>query len=200
MPSAQCPQCARPVTSGSDRFCTSCGSPLSWVELPAAGSGEASLACPSCGAPNPTSRLLCRRCGGLLEPARAPLPASLAPGAPWRWRAPLVLLAIAAVGAAAAAMLGAALKSGGVLSPPAPSVATTGAAAPRALVKLDPHSISASASSQLPPEDKVTYWIGNTLDGDLRTAWNSHGAVDGSGIGQTMTYRFPRRCTWPASP
>jgi hypothetical protein len=57
-------------------------------------------------------------------------------------------------------------------------------------VKLDPRSISASASSELPPADTVTYSIRNTLDGDTQTAWNSHGAVDGSGVGETLTYRF----------
>ncbi len=196
MSSAQCPQCASPVTTGSDRFCTSCGSALSWVEQPADGGGGTtsapSFACPACREPNPASRLLCQRCGALLEPAQAPLPALLAPGAPWRWRALLVLLAIVAVGAAAAAMLGAALRSDGRLSPsPAPSVATTArAAAAPAPVKLDPRSISASASSELPADGSVTYWIRNTLDGDTRTAWNSHGAVDGSGVGETLTYRF----------
>jgi Nicotine adenine dinucleotide glycohydrolase (NADase)/Double zinc ribbon len=195
MSSAQCPQCARPVTTSSDKFCTSCGSALSWVELPADGGGRTtgapSFACPACRELNPASRLLCQRCGALLEPAQAPLPASLAPGAPWRWRAPLLLLAIAAVAALAAAMLGAALKSDGRLSLSAPSVPTTArAAAAPAPVKLDPRSISASASSELPPADTVTYSIRNTLDGNRRTAWNNHSAVDGSGIGETLTYRF----------
>jgi hypothetical protein len=89
--------------------------------------------------------------------------------------------------------LGAALKSDGRLSPSAPSVPTTprSAAAP-APVRVDPRSISASASSELPPVGGVTYSIRNTLDGDTRTAWNSHGAVDGSGVGETLTYRFSR--------
>ena len=196
MSSAQCPQCASPVATGSDKFCTSCGSALSWVEQPTdeddGTSGGPGLACAACREPNPASRLLCQRCGALLEPPQAPLPALLAPGASWRWRAPLVLLAIAAVGAAAAAVLGAALRSDGRLSPPpAPPVPTTAhAAAAPAPVRVDPRSISASASSEHPPADKVTYWIRNTLDGDTRTAWNSYGAVDGSGVGQTLTYRF----------
>jgi hypothetical protein len=197
MSSAQCPQCASPVTTGSDRFCTSCGSALSWDEqLARDGSWTTAgpiFACPACREPNPASRLLCQHCGTLLEPAQAPLPASLAPGAPWRWRAPLMLLAIAAVAAAAAAMLGAALKSDGRLSPAAPSVPTTAlAAAAPAPAKVDPRSISASASSESPPADPVTYSIRNTLDGDTRTAWNSHGAVDGNGVGETLTYRFSR--------
>ena len=197
MSSAQCPQCASPVTTGSDKFCTSCGSALSWDEQPAdEGGGTAggpSFACPACREPNPASRLLCQRCGALLEPAQAPLPASLASGAPWRWRAPLVLLAIAAVGAVAAAVLGAALRSDGRLSPSAPSVPTTArAAAAPAPVRVDPRTISASASSELPPADSVTYSIRNTLDGNSRTAWNNHSAVAGSGVGETLTYRFPR--------
>jgi hypothetical protein len=89
-------------------------------------------------------------------------------------------------------MLGAALKSDGRLSLSAPSVPTTArAAAAPAPVKLDPRSISASASSELPPADNVTYSIRNTLDGDTRTAWNNHSAVRGSGVGETLTYRFP---------
>ncbi len=197
MSSAQCPQCAGPVIRGSDKFCTSCGAALPWDEQPAdEGGGTTSgpiFACPECREPNPATRLLCQHCGALLEPAQPPLPASLAPGAPWRWRAPLILLAIAAVGAVAAAVLGTALKSDGRLSPPpAPSVPTTArAAAAPAPVKLDPRSTSASASSELPPADNVTYWIRNTLDGNTQTAWNNHSAVRGSGVGETLTYRFP---------
>jgi hypothetical protein len=36
----------------------------------------------------------------------------------------------------------------------------------------------------------VTYSIRNTLDGNTRTAWNNHSAVRGSGVGETLTYRF----------
>jgi hypothetical protein len=194
MSSAQCPQCASPVTSGSDKFCTSCGSALAWVEQPAdqggGTSGGPSFACPACREPNPASRLLCQRCGALLESAQAPLPASLAPGAPWRWRAPLVLVAIAAVGAMAAAVLGAALRADGRLSLSAPPVPTIAQAAAPVPVRVDPRSIAASASSELPPAGRVTYWIRNTLDGDTRTAWNNHSAARGSGAGETLTYRF----------
>jgi hypothetical protein len=187
MSSAQCPQCAGPVT-GSDKFCTSCGSALSWDEQPAEATGGPSFACPACREPNPATRLLCQRCGALLQPAQAPLPASLAPGASWRWRAPLILLAIAAVGAALAAVLGASLRSDGRLSPSAATTArTTAASAP---VQVDSRSISTSASSELPPDGGVTYSIRNTLDGNTRTAWNNHSAVRGSGVGETLTYRF----------
>jgi Nicotine adenine dinucleotide glycohydrolase (NADase) len=196
MSSAQCPRCASPVATASDRFCTNCGAALSWDEQVAHGrggtTGDPNIACPECREPNPASRLLCQRCSALLEPAQAPLPASLAPGTPWRWRAPLILLAIAAVAAVAAAVLAASLRSGGLVAPSTPSAATSApAAATAAPVKLDPRSISASASSELPPAGRVTYSIRNTLDGDTRTAWNSHGAVDGNGVGETLTYRFP---------
>jgi double zinc ribbon protein len=208
MSSAQCPQCAGPVTVGSDRFCTNCGAALFWSNQIAEGggitggaTGDASLACPGCGQPNPASRLLCRYCGALLEPAQAPLPASLARGEPWRWRAPLILVAITAVAAALAAVMAASLRTQGPRpvsqSPPsspskASSAPAAAAPAPVKMVKVDPRSISASASSELPPDGDVTYWIRNTLDGNPRTAWNSHGAVDGGGIGQTLTYRFSR--------
>jgi hypothetical protein len=193
MSSAQCPQCAGPVTVGSDKFCTSCGTALSWDQPLADGGGTAaggSFACPECREPNPASRLLCQRCGALLEPPQSPLPASLAPGEPWRWRAPLILLAIAAIGAVAAAVLGASLRQEGGRSPSAASAPTTARAAASAPVRVDPRSISARASSELPPDGGVTYRIGNTLDGNRRTAWNSHGAVDGNGVGETLTYRF----------
>jgi hypothetical protein len=194
MSSGQCPQCAGPVTMGSDKFCTSCGSALSWDQGTAGGRGGttsgATFTCPSCRGPNPGSRLLCQYCGGLLEPAQAPLPACLAPGMPWRWRAPLLLLAIAAVAAAAAAVFAASLRQDGPLSQSARSTATSARAAAAAPAQVDARSISARASSELPPDGKVTYSIGNTLDGDTRTAWNSHGAVDGDGVGETLTYRF----------
>jgi hypothetical protein len=191
MSSAQCPQCAGPV-GGSDRFCTSCGSALLWDEQIAEGGGGATggpaFVCPECRESNPATRLLCQRCGALLEPAQPPLPASLAPGASWRWRAPLILLAIAAVGAALAVVVGASLRSDGRLSPSAATtVPATAAPAP---VQVDPRSISASASSELPPDGGVTYSIRNTLDGNTRTAWNNHSAARGSGVGENLTYRF----------
>ncbi len=155
-----------------------------------------SFACPACLEPNPASRLLCQRCGALLEPEQEPLPPSWSPGAPWRWRGPLILLGVAAVGAMAAVVLAAALRSDGRLSPPAPPTGAAAAPSPvqaaPAAVEVDPRSISASASSELPPADSVTYSIRNTLDGNSRTAWNNHSAVAGSGVGETLTYRFPR--------
>ena len=195
MSSGQCPQCGGPITTGSDKFCTSCGSALSWDQVAAGGGGGttsgATFTCPTCREPNPAARLLCQSCGGLLEPPQAPLPASLAPGTPRRWRTPLILLAIAAVAAAAAAGLTSSLRPEGRLAPSARPPAPSARAAAEAPVQVDPGTISARASSELPPDGTVTYSIRNTLDGDTRTAWNSHGAVDGNGVGMTLTYRFP---------
>jgi Nicotine adenine dinucleotide glycohydrolase (NADase) len=153
-----------------------------------------SFACPACLEPNPASRLLCQRCGALLEPEQEPLPPSWSPGAPWRWRGPLIVLGVAAVGAMAAVVLAGALRSGGRLSPPAPPTGAAASPAPvqaaPAAVEVDPRSISASASSELPPTRDVDYSIRNTLDGNSRTAWNNHSAVAGSGVGEILTYRF----------
>jgi hypothetical protein len=151
------------------------------------------FACPACLEPNSETRLLCQRCGALLQPEQVPAPPSRPPGASWRWRGPLVLLAavaaVAAVGAVAAAVLVAALRADGPQSPPAPT--TVRAAAAPAPVQVDPRSILASASSELPPTHDLAYSIRDTLDGNTRTAWNNHSAVRGSGVGETLTYRFP---------
>ena len=155
-----------------------------------------SYACPACSEPNPASRLLCQGCGALLEPERPPLAPAWSAGAPWRWRGPLILLGVAAVGAVAAVMLAAALRSDVGLSPPAPPTRAAAAPGPAqaapAPVLVNPRTITASASSELPPAGDVDYSIRNTLDGNVRTAWNNHSAVAGSGVGETLTYRFPR--------
>jgi Nicotine adenine dinucleotide glycohydrolase (NADase) len=57
-------------------------------------------------------------------------------------------------------------------------------------IGVDPRSITARASSELPPTQGLTYSIRNTLDRDGRTAWNNYSAVRGSGVGETLTYRF----------
>ena len=89
-----------------------------------------------------------------------------------------------------AVVVGASLRSDGRLSPSAATTARATAASASAPVRVDPRSISASASSQLPPDGGVTYSIRNTLDGNTRTAWNNHSATRGSGVGETLTYQF----------
>jgi hypothetical protein len=80
---------------------------------------------------------------------------------------PLTLLAMVAVGGVAAVVLVATLKSDGGQPPPATATTARAATAP---VRIDPRSLTARASSQLPPTQGLTYWIRNTLDGDTRTA------------------------------
>lgn len=159
-------------------------------------SPPSSYACPACSEPNPASRLLCQGCGALLEPEQPPLTPAWSPGAPWRWRGPLILLGLAAASAVGAVMLGAALRLDHGSLPPAPANPARAAPPPvhaaPAPVLVNPRSISSSASSELPPAGEVDYSIGNTLDGNVRTAWNNHSAVAGSGVGETLTYRFPR--------
>jgi hypothetical protein len=230
--SAQCPQCARTLPTGSEEFCPSCGFPLFWDEQAADGKGEThsdvrpvpdqkvdedtrplpaqaklqtppptpeptpvaaptppSLACPACLEPNPATRLLCQRCGSLLRAEQAPPPSSRPPGAPRRWLVPLTLLALVAVGGVAAAALVATLRSDSGQPPTATATTARAATAP---VPVDPRSITARASSQLPPTQGLTYSIRNTLDGNPRTAWNNYSPVRGSGVGETLTYRFAR--------
>ena len=232
MSSAQCPQCARTLRTGSEEFCPSCGFPLFWDKQAADGEGEThsdmrpvpdekadehtrplpaqakletpppppestpvaaptppSLVCPACLEPNPATRLLCQRCGALLRAEQAPPPSSRPPGASRRWLVPLTLLALVVVGGVAAVALIATLRSDGGQSPTATATTARATTAP---VPVDPRSITARASSQLPPTQGLTYSIRNTLDGDTRTAWNNYSAVRGSGVGETLTYRFAR--------
>ena len=232
MSSAQCPQCARTLPTGSEEFCPSCRFPLLGDEQATDGEGKAgsdlrpvphetadedtrplpgqaklqtpppppqptpvgaptppSLACPACLEPNPATRLLCQRCGALLRAEQAPPPSSRPLGASRRWLVPLTLLALVVVGGVAAVALVATLRSDGGQSPTATATTARAATAP---VPVDPRSITARASSQLPPTQGLTYSIHNTLDGDTRTAWNNYSAMRGSGAGETLTYRFVR--------
>jgi hypothetical protein len=105
-------------------------------------------------------------------------------------------VSIAAVSAVAAVVLGAALRSDLVSSSLAPPTRAVDAPAPVQAAPapdlVNPRTISASASSEHPPAGDVDYSIRNTLDGNVRTAWNNRSAVAGSGVGETLTYRFPR--------
>jgi len=156
---------------------------------PVAAPTPPSLACPACLEPNPATRVLCQRCGSLLRAEQAPPPSSRPSGAPQRWLVPLTLLAVIVVGGVAAVVLVATLRSDGGQPPPATATTARAATAP---VRVDPRSITARASSELPPTQGRTYSIRDTLDGDTRTAWNNHSAVRGSGVGETLTYRFAR--------
>jgi hypothetical protein len=171
--------------------------------------------CPACGEVNPEARTYCQRCGEQLpaEPSTGPLP--VVPPLdqplpePFGYQAPqpywlpgqrngrvilVVLLAIALI------LIGVifAVSRGGDQSTPQVGGTATGTPPPSRtassqVTKVDPAGIQAQASSELPPEDGRTYEIGNTLDGDTRTAWNSNGDEVGAGVGQVLSYRFADR-------
>ena len=236
MSSAQCPQCARPLTKGMDELCPGCGCPLLWDEqaadegaqsgtdvqrVPDREAGEdtspwappfatetppprapappppavpppppvaATVSCPACLEPNPEDRVLCQHCGALLRAEPAPPPPPRPPRSLRRSRVAVAVavLALAVLVSVAAGVLVAVLGPGpGRPSPPA----TTARPGPR-LARVDPRSINARASSELPPTRGLTYSVRNTLDGDIRTAWNNNSALRGSGVGETLTYRF----------
>jgi hypothetical protein len=65
-----------------------------------------------------------------------------------------------------------------------PITGPIGTAAP-----VGPERISVTASSSLAPDGSITYGPGNTVDGDLETAWNSD-APESELRGQRLTYRF----------
>jgi hypothetical protein len=60
----------------------------------------------------------------------------------------------------------------------------------RTATAIDLSTVHGSASSVQRPDGGITYTVGNTLDGDPATAWNSDGAHDGRGPGITLTYKF----------
>lgn len=147
---------------------------------------------------NPDSRRFCRRCGARLAPAGGPAavprpkpPASVRPDR----RLPVVLSALA--GVLVVGVTAGIVSRGGDGQPPsgpaAPVPPTTAVTveAPAALrdpARVDPATITAAASSVLPPENGFSYGIRNTLDDNPSTAWND--GAPGSGAGEKLTYRF----------
>ncbi len=148
--------------------------------------------CPRCGHANAAERIRCERCGQELRAVR-PDAVALPPPVPVvvrgrrtpLWVVVLVAVAVVAVVAAAIA-LGSSMLSrrptGGTGQPASPP--------PAALVRVNPATITASASSTLP---KARYRVQNTLDGDPDTVWNSDGKKVGSNVGVALTYRFTGR-------
>lgn len=95
--------------------------------------------------------------------------------------------ALVAGGAASAVLLTASVAM--ALRPDAarPTLPTVAAAAP-AVVRVDPASVVATATSTQDPDDGVGYAAANTLDGDPSTAWNSKGTQHAA----SLTYTFAR--------
>jgi len=170
------------------------------------------LVCPACGQVNPASRSFCTRCAARFGQPAAPYPPAEPASRPRRRLSPAVVLAaVLAVGLViVAVVLGTAGGDGG--APPGGLDATTGAGSPTGTAeptaatagsasgatpgteptRVDPATLNAEASSELPPDPRLglSYSVHNTLDGDRSTAWNSNGAAVGTGVGQVLTYRF----------
>lgn len=211
-----CTQCGA-VASAGNTFCTTCGRYLEWDgKSEPADSGataavppptepipivvpprviEGGIPCPTCAASNPEGRRFCLQCGARLA---APPPAS-PPPAPKSHRPNRRLPGIvsAVVGLVAVAVFAGVLTRGGgdedvATSPTSATTATTAAptTVPVAPARIDPTTITAVASSVLPPEGVFTYGINLTLDNNLETAWNDGAA--GAGAGEKLTYRFSR--------
>jgi RNA polymerase subunit RPABC4/transcription elongation factor Spt4 len=176
------------------------------------------LVCSACGDVNSASRTYCQRCGERLptEPPTGPLPVvppqDQPPSGPYGYQEPpsyrpprqlngkvilVVLLAIAMVliGVIFAVSRGGdkGTSGGGAATGTPPASRTPASTAATELTRVDPGSIQAQASSELPPAGDLTYGIGNTLDGNTQTAWNSNGAQVGTGVGQVLSYRFADR-------
>lgn len=113
------------------------------------------------------------------------------------WQAILPVVVVAALCSLVIGLvLGATTTSPGTALTPAPSAdapATANSsgpsAAPTGPVKVDPATITATATSVLPP-DPDSYDASKTLDGDPATAWNSDGNNIGPGGRPVLTYTF----------
>lgn len=155
-------------------------------EAPRPRAGE--IVCPRCGEPNPPERIRCQRCGLELRtgPAVAsvppPVPAAPAPRPMRRWWPLLAAVAIAVALIVAAVLL--ANRGPDMSAGPGGAGGAPGAQ----LVRIDPGTIRAAASST--NSDERRFRVANTVDGDRNTAWQSDGARVGSNVGVRLTYRF----------
>ena len=175
------------------------------------------VVCQVCGEINSDKRTYCQRCGerlpapGAFTPAAPPPPPPPYQPGPYPAQRPLnrkVVLAVLAavvliiVGVVFASTRGGdklpsgagGTPSGGVTTQPTTTDsngATETTVPPANPTRIDPGTIDAEASSELPPTNGLTYGVGNTLDANTRTAWNSNGNEVGTGAGQVLTYRFP---------
>jgi len=94
------------------------------------------------------------------------------------------LVAVTSVGTASAGAV-TLLRDGDRPRPATPAVV----AAP---ARVDPATMTATASSTQDSEGGTSYAAANTLDGDPATAWNSNGAARPRGRAVTLTYTFAR--------
>lgn len=211
-----CTECGAVATAGNT-FCTTCGRYLEWEgKSEPADSGaapavppptvpipivvpprviEGGIPCPTCAASNPEGRRFCLQCGARLVAA----PPAAAPSAPKSTRPtrrlPAIISAVVGI-AVVGAFAGVLTRDNGDEAPnaaPSTSVAPTTVVVTTAVpapIAVDPRTITATASSVLPPDGAITYGINNTLDKNPETAWNDGAA--GTGAGEKLTYRFDR--------
>lgn len=158
---------------------------------PLPGPGE--VDCPRCRERNPMERVRCQRCGLELRVPQAvappPLPIPPSAAAPPRSGSvarKLLPVAGAVVGAVALIAVAVFLAGRGpdLDGDPPPG---GGGAAPPGLVRVDPRSVRASASSTNPDQG---FAVANTLDGDAGTTWQSDGGRLRSNVGVRLTYQF----------
>lgn len=146
--------------------------------------------CPACGQANAMTRTRCERCSADLQPTPAPIPPPPPPAPPHRSRAVWLIIPVVAI-LAVALSIGAYLFAGGGLGKVlgSPSPVRSSANAPATYTKIRSSNVTVKASSTL-PKDAGTYEAGNTLDGNVKTAWNSNGNKVGANAKVTLTYTF----------
>lgn len=164
--------------------------PISTV--PAGQPGGPTRPCPTCGWDNALTRARCERCSAAMraeEPVLPPPP----PPPPVRQRSRAwIIIPVAIV---LAVLLGVGTywvtsRRGGVAGTGTPSASSSlipSGQTTTTLTKIDPKTITGKASSTLPADEDGSHGIGKTLDGNLKTAWESNGTGDGE---VTLTYTF----------
>ncbi|MEO3815989.1 hypothetical protein [Plantactinospora sp. B24E8] len=143
------------------------------------------VACPSCGYGNPAARIRCQRCGRELRVVPVSVPPPPMPPAPApirrRPRYPLIAL-VAALVVAVVAATGLLVARSGVLQN------RPGATPSAAPVPIPADRVRADASSIVP--ESARFAVGNLLDGDLATCWQSDGDRLRNNIGVRLTFEF----------
>lgn len=185
----ECSNCG--AQSEGEEFCPSCGawlqtegfeefdlnSPAAVTQVP-----YNTIACPSCGAANPTTNRHCEECGARLMQGALPV----APQ-PILATTPGVRAAIAIGGLLIAVVLAALLFNwirgdGTTTTTTTSTPSSSSTSVPLAAIELIPIA-SSECSSSLP-----NWPCGNMFDGDVTTVWNDESL---SGVGASITVRFP---------
>jgi len=156
--------------------------------------------CPICGWANPLTRARCERCSATMRAEEPVLPSAPPARPPQKSSKTWILIPVAIV---LAALLGSgayfgiqylgAGDRGGASPSPGPTTPTGKQSV--TLTKIDSKTVEGKASSTLPKDDIDSYGINKTLDGNLKTAWNSHGDQVGAEAEVELTYTFTEPVT-----